>query len=241
MGAPSLLFFSTYSDRSSRSSKTLKSSASSRSVTSTSSSKSFEGSSNTCVDFEDLDCSNLWSTKIVFLPVTGVSLLRHDLHVPYAMKNFEPECLPRSGYQRPASVLVGAFGTLSTCPHIHPSPMLFSEYMYLIPGLEDPIIDFAEYADFDDQENVEVEVEDKCGDKTAGSSETSARVLNLAVDTVAASAAVVSCSPFPMDTMIPLSLLSPTTATARAMESMNLSSLVSSDNDVKCDKGTECL
>ncbi|KAF9151546.1 hypothetical protein BG015_006542 [Linnemannia schmuckeri] len=151
---------------------------------------------------------------------------------PYTMENFEPECLPRSDYQWPASALVGAFGALPTGPHIHPSPMLFSEYMYPTPGLEDPIIDFAEYANFGDQDNVEVKVEDKTGDKIVGSSDTGARALNLAVDTIVASAATVSCSPFSMDSMIPLSLLSPTTATARAMESMSLSSLASSDSGV---------
>ncbi|KAF8941838.1 Casanova [Haplosporangium gracile] len=300
MGAPPSLFFSAYADRSSRSSKILKSSASPLSVTSTSSSKSCEGSNDTCVDFEDLDCSNTslssreddededdegegedeeehdsndsddsdYEDKRMTLCSSDINqesfsssdcvkthgrsrsssfqsqeplFFDTTFASPYAMENFEPECLPRSDYQWPASALVGVFETLPTGPHIHPSPMLFSKYMYPIPGLEDPIIDFAEYANFDDQDNVEVKVEDKSGDKTAGSFETVARALNLAVDTIAASAAAASCSPFPMDTTIPLSLLSPTTATARAMESMSLTSLASSDNNVKGDKGTECL
>ncbi|KAF9542037.1 hypothetical protein EC957_002399 [Mortierella hygrophila] len=162
---------------------------------------------------------------------------------PHTMENFEPECLPRSDQQWPTAVLVGSFGTVPTEPHIQPNPMLFSEYMYPTPGLEEPIIDFAAYANFGDQDHIEVEVESKDSDKTVvgnGSSEAGTRAHNLAVDIIATSAAAASCSSFPMDSMIPLKLLSPTTATARAMESMSLSAVTSSDNDGKDHKGTEC-
>ncbi|KAG9072664.1 Casanova [Linnemannia hyalina] len=162
---------------------------------------------------------------------------------PHTMENFEPECLPRSDQQWPTATLVGSFGTIPTEPHIQPNPMLFSEYMYPTPGLEEPIINFAAYANFDDQDNIEVEVESKDGDKAVvgdGSSEVGTRALNLAVDIITTSAAAASCSFFPMDSMIPLKLLSPTTATARAMESMSLSAVASSDNDGKDHKGNEC-
>lgn len=161
---------------------------------------------------------------------------------PHTMENFEPECLPRSDQQWPTAALVGSFGAVLTETHIQPNPMLFSEYMYSTPGLEEPFIDFDAYANLD-QDNIEVEVESKDGDKTPtsdGSSEAGTRALNLAVDTIAASAAVASCSPFPMDSMIPLEFLSPTTKTTRAMESMSLSAAVSSDNDGKDHKGIEC-
>ncbi|KAF9281069.1 Casanova [Linnemannia elongata] len=163
---------------------------------------------------------------------------------PHTMENFEPECLPRSDQHWPTAALVGSFGAIPTEPHIQPSPMLFSEYMYPTPGLEEPIIDFASYANFDDQDNIEVEVESKDGNKTMmgdGSSEAGTRAFNLAVDIMATSAAAASCSAFPMNSMIPLSLLSPTTATALAMESMSLSAVASSDNNGNNHKGTECL
>ncbi|KAF9127671.1 Casanova [Mortierella sp. GBA39] len=298
----SSLFFSTHSDRSSRPTKALKSSASTRSVTSTLSSESHEGSSHTCVDFDDFYFSDdflssgedegddeeeydddndfadsdyddnrttLCSTDVDQESFSQESFSQSDcvkspgrprsrspsfqsnehffyestFPFPHTMENFEPECLPRSDQQWPTAALVGSFGTVPTEPHIQPNPMLFSEYMYPTPGLEEPIIDFAAYANFDDQDNIDVEVESKDGDQTVvgdGSSVTGTRALNLTVDIIATSAAAASCSPFPMDSMIPLKLLSPTIATARAMESMSLSTVASSDNDGKDHKGTEC-
>lgn len=163
---------------------------------------------------------------------------------PYTMENYEPGCLPRSASQWAASALVSSFGAHLAGPHIHSSPMLFSEYMYPTPGLEEPIIDFAEYTNFDDQDNADVKVEAKAD----GSFEFGCWTLNLAVNTIAASAAAAAAaasgSPFPMDSMIPLSLLSPTSATTRAMENMSLSSAATkSDKDDKTStsKVIECL
>ncbi|KAG0377175.1 Transcription factor Sox-2 [Mortierella sp. AD032] len=150
---------------------------------------------------------------------------------PYTLENFEPECLPREDYQWPAAALVGSFAILGTPPHIDLSPLLLSQYMYPTPAFEEPIIDFAEYANFDqegcDGNAVAVKVKNKDDDKPMvnggiSSSESGTRggyTFPLAVDTLSA-----SFPTFPADSMIPLSLLSPTTGTAHAMESMSLSS-----------------
>ncbi|KAG0317990.1 hypothetical protein BGZ97_004523 [Linnemannia gamsii] len=266
------LFFSNHSEQSSsRASKTIKSSVSSRSLTCATSSQPcqqcHEGSSDNCVDFEDLAFSDAslsseeddeddsdYGTKRMTLCSSDV---KHELFSrsecaktldrprsssfqsqeplffdttftsPYTLENFEPECLPRSDYQWPVSTLLGSFGAPPAGSHVHPSQMLFSEYI-LTPGLEEPIIDFAEYANFDAQDNADVKVE-------AGSSESGSRPLNLTVDPIASSVAAAASGPsFPMDSRIPLSLLSLTTETARAMENMTLSSAAtSSDKDDK--------
>ncbi|KAF9117351.1 Casanova, partial [Mortierella sp. 14UC] len=148
---------------------------------------------------------------------------------PYIMENFEPECLPREDCQWPAAALVGSFAVLGTPPQIDISPILFSEYMYPTPAFEEPMIDFAEYANFDqdvcnDANSAAVKVEDKDDAKTvvdggSNNAESDNRefAFPLAVDTIAA-----GLPTFPTESMIPLSLLSPTSATARAMESMSL-------------------
>ncbi|KAG0272230.1 Transcription factor Sox-2 [Linnemannia exigua] len=155
---------------------------------------------------------------------------------PYTLENFEPECLPREDYQWPAAALVGSFSVLATPPHIDLSPLLFSEYMYPTPAFEDPIIDFAEYANFDQDgcygNMTTVMAKSKGDDKLVAndgicSSESGTRggyTFPLAVDTLSA-----SLPTFPAESTIPLSLLSPTTGTAHAMESMSLSSVASSN------------
>ncbi|KAF9903403.1 hypothetical protein EC991_003858 [Linnemannia zychae] len=151
---------------------------------------------------------------------------------PYVMENFEPECLPREDYQWPTAALVGSFAVLPTPPHIDLSPILFSEYMYPTPAFEEPLIDFAQYANFDqddcgDGNGVTVKVEDNDKMVVNGGSINSEATnrgfgFPLAVDTFAA-----GFPTFPTESVIPLSLLSPTSAAVHAMESMSLLTAVS--------------
>jgi hypothetical protein len=99
-----------------------------------------------------------------------------------------------------------------------------------IPAFEEPMIDFGEYTDFGqvscgDSNGAAVKAEDKDDEKTvvdggSNNTEPGNRELNvtLAVDTIET-----QLPAFPTESMIPLSLLSPTSATTRAMENMTLS------------------
>ncbi|KAF9931378.1 Casanova [Linnemannia zychae] len=168
--------------------------------------------SSTRLSTVDSNQSTLQPQDPVFYETTFAS--------PYTMENFEPECLPREGHQWPSAALVGAFEVFPTVPYVDPIS-LFSEYMCTTPSFEELVVDFPEYASL--EVDTKLKAEGTENDKSVVDSDRNNRV-PLIVNTIAAA---VLYSPLPDDAMIPLSLLSPTTATARAMENMSLSSMSS--------------
>ncbi|KAF9094879.1 Casanova [Mortierella sp. AD031] len=141
---------------------------------------------------------------------------------PYTLENFEPECLPRNGSQWTAAPFLGSFPTLLSNTDIDSScPDSFSEYVNAAAFAEDSITDFSEYANFGGEE------EEGGAEKDGENIKAAVSVVThpLSIDTVLAS--------FPKNSMIPLSLLSPTTVAIRAMEGMSLSMGTDESDDDK--------